>query len=134
MVSLGTGKSKVFLHIVTSVLLITLVSSVISAGIGYALYDKVIDSSYAEAKEVSANMAYSDFKTETSLSGTYDASVIEAFDLTRSPEVIVQIAVIQFVSVMLVTCMLALSVANRDPMYLVKGIAVKKRKDRSCIC
>jgi hypothetical protein len=127
MVSLGAGKSKVFLHIFTSFLLITLASSVISGCIGYALYDKVIDSSYKEAKEVSANMAYSDFKTETSLSGTYDASVIESFDLTRSPEVIIWIALIQISAVMLIAGILSHIVADRDPMYLVKGITVKKK-------
>ncbi len=128
MVTLGTGRKKVFLNMITSIILITLIVSIISTAAGYMLYDRVIDDIYNEAKETSANMEYSDFKTEMSLSGSYDISVIEKFDLTKTPDVIAQIAVIQFVSVMIVTCSFSVYISRKEPVYFTNSKTFGKRR------
>ncbi|MFA5458430.1 MAG: ABC transporter permease, partial [Synergistaceae bacterium] len=131
MMSLGTKRNQIFVHMLSMLMCVIMISSLAGGIVGYFMYDGIVGRIYEEAREDNVNMEFSSFKTDASISGTYDSSLIESFDLKKSPQSVILIGGIQLIVLSSVSAVMAKRYSMMEPLVLLKGegkIIGRKRK------
>ena len=131
MMSLGTKRNQIFVHMLSMLMCVIMISSLAGGIVGYFMYDGIVGRIYEEAREDNVNMEFSSFKTDASISGTYDSSLIESFDLKKSPQSVILIGGIQLIVLSSVSAVMAKRYSMMEPLVLLKGegkIMGRKRK------
>ncbi|MFA7674260.1 MAG: FtsX-like permease family protein, partial [Clostridia bacterium] len=128
--SLGVKRRQVFMHILVSVMCVVIISSLGGGAVGYFMYDDIVGRIYEEAKAENVNLEFSSYKTETTISGTYDSSIIENFDLKRSPDTVILIGGIQLTVLSIAAVIMAREYSKMEPLVLIKGLSRKGRKNQ----
>ena len=130
MMSLGTKRNQIFVHMLSMLMCVIMISSLAGGIVGYFMYDGIVGKIYEEAREDNVNLEFSSFKTDASISGTYD-SLIESFDLKKSPQSVILIGGIQLIVLSSVSAVMAKRYSMMEPLVLLKGegkIIGRKRK------
>ena len=128
MMSLGMKRNQIFMHMFTMFMCIILISGIVSGAIGYGMYDNIVGKIYQEAKEDNVNLDFSSFKTDQTISGTYDSSLIESFDIKKSPGTVLLMCGIQLIVLSLAAAITAKRYSMKEPLELLKGKRGKKKK------
>jgi len=131
MMSLGTKRNQIFVHMLSMLICVIIISSLAGGITGYFMYDGIVGKIYEEAREDNVNLEFSSFKTDASISGTYDSSLIESFDLKKSPQSVLLIGGIQLIVLSSVSAVMAKRYSMMEPLVLLKGegrIKGRKRK------
>jgi len=131
MMSLGVKRRQVFMHILVSVMCVVIISSLAGGAVGYFMYDDIVGRIYEEAKAENVNLEFSSYKTETTISGTYDSSIIENFDLKRSPDTVILIGGIQLTVLSIAAVIMARQYSKMEPLVLIKGLGRQRRKENT---
>jgi hypothetical protein len=131
MMSLGTRRSQIFVHMLAMLMCVIIISSLAGGIAGYFMYDGIVGRIYEEAREDNVNLEFSSFKTDASISGTYDSSIIESFDLKRSPQSVLMIGGIQLIVLSSTSAVMAKRYSMMEPLALLKGAGrIKGRRKK----
>jgi len=131
MMSLGTKRSHIFVHMLVMLMCVIIISSLAGGIAGYFMYDGIVGRIYEEAREDNVNLEFSSFKTDQSISGTYDSSLIESFDLKKSPQSVFIIGGIQLILLSSASAVMAKRYSMMEPLALLKGAGrIKGRKKK----
>jgi len=128
MMSLGMKRNQIFVHMFTMFMCIILISGIVGGAIGYGMYDNIVGKIYQEAKEDNVNLDFSSFKTDQTISGTYDSSLIESFDIKKSPGTVLLMCGIQLIVLSGAAAITAKRYSMKEPLELLKGKRGKKKK------
>jgi ABC-type lipoprotein release transport system permease subunit len=128
MMSLGMNRNQIFMHMFTMFMCIILISGIVSGAIGYGMYDNIVGKIYQEAKEDNVNLDFSSFKTDQTISGTYDSSLIESFDIKKSPGTVLLMCGIQLIVLSGAAAITAKRYSMKEPLELLKGKGGRKKK------
>jgi hypothetical protein len=131
MMSLGIRRSQIFAHMLAMLMCVIMISSLAGGIAGYFMYDGIVGRIYEEAREDNVNLEFSSFKTDASISGTYDSSLIESFDLKKSPQSVLMIGGIQLIFLSSASAVMAKRYSMMEPLVLLKGAGrIKGRKKK----
>jgi len=131
MMSLGTKRSHIFVHMLVMLMCVIIISSLAGGIAGYFMYDGIVGKIYEEAREDNVNLEFSSFKTDQSISGKYDSSLIESFDLKKSPQSVLMIGGIQLIFLSSASAVMAKRYSMMEPLALLKGAGrIKGRKKK----
>lgn len=113
MLSLGSGRKKTLIHILTSILMLVLIAAVISGIIGYALLDSIIDYVYSNTSSHTA------INTSFSASITSDTSSVVGLTVQKLPQISVAVAVVQFIIFAFVIWAYGHIITKKKPLALM---------------
>ncbi|MDD4542420.1 MAG: ABC transporter permease [Clostridia bacterium] len=131
MMSLGTKRNQIFVHMLSMLMCVIIISSLAGGIAGYFMYDGIVGKIYEEAREDNVNLEFSSFKTDQSISGTYDSSLIESFDLKKSPQSVLMIGGIQLIFLSSASAVMAKRYSMMEPLALLKGAGrIKGRRKK----
>jgi hypothetical protein len=130
MMSLGIKRRQIFIDILVSIMCVVIISSLAGGTAGYFMYDDIVGRIYEEAKTENANLDFSSYKTDVTVSGSYDSSIIEDFDLKRSPDTVILIGGIQLIVLSAAAVIMARGYSKMEPLVLIKGLRRQKGKKR----
>jgi hypothetical protein len=113
MLSLGSGRRKTMIHILTSTLILVLIAAAVSGILGYALLGSIIDYVYANTS------AQAVINTSFSASATSDTSSVVSLTVQKLPQISAAAAAVQFVIFAIIIWVYAHFMTKRKPLALM---------------